>query len=387
MGLKIGMLEGAASTTGNFSEKDEDLASVIGSLKKLPNVVTVSRKSEILDALDRLDVRPRVAYEKAAKLWNLMTVSQDAAYIYTYNETQEDIDTVFEVEGTYTPYVMDTWSGKITPVAVYRHQNGRTAFDVGITASDTYVFILNPEVDASAKYATASDAEKVTVVDGSLMAVSTTGGSYRTTLSNGQVVTTDVTVPAVEQPGTWHVTIEAWTKGDKVSVSEDRGLGYETTEVYYKTRKTDVVKDVPQTELKPWIDMDGVGKAVSGVGYYTTSMDLPGEWNFETSGLLLDLGNIEGGARVTVNGTVVGTVNLDNPVVDISSALRKGSNDITILVTSTLSNVLLNGGINRFESTWWYPNEMPKEIEQKYGLTKVTFIPYGKAIIEETGRH
>lgn len=382
-GLKVVIVEGAASTTGNLGENDEDLAVVIGSLKKLPGVVTVSGKAEILDALGRLDVRPRVAYEKEAKLWTLMTVSDDAAYIYAFNETQMYIDTAFEVEGTFAPYVMDTWSGKITPIAVYRHRNGRTVFDVRIKPNDTHVYILNPGVDASAAYATASEAENVEIVGDSLMAISTAGGRYQTTLNSGRVVATEVTVPSVEQPGTWYVTVESWTKGDKVGVSEDRGLGYKTTEVYYKTRKTDVVKDVPQTELKPWIDMEGVGRAVSGVGTYTTSIALPGDWNFISNGLLLDLGKLEGSARVTVNGTVMDPVNLDNPVVDISSALRRGNNDISVLVTSTLSNVLLNGEVNRFESTWWYPDNQPKEIEQKYGLTGVTFIPYGKAIVEE----
>lgn len=380
-GLKVVVLEGAASTTGNYGGKDEDLAAVVAALKRLSNVKTVSGKPEIPDALDRLDVRPRVAYAKTAKLWNLMTVSDDAAYIYAFNETPEDIDTAFEVEGIYTPYVMDTWSGKITPGAVYRHENGRTVFHVSIKSGDTHVYILNPGVDAPAVYATASEAENVELFDSSLVVVSTTGGRYETTLNSGGVVATDIAVPSVQQPDAWKVTVESWTKGDKVSVTEDRGLGYKTTEVYYKTRKTDVVKDLPQTELKPWIDMPGVGKAVSGVGTYTTSMVLPGDWDFETSGLLLDLGKLEGSAEVTVNGMAMDPVNLDNPVVDISSALRKGENEISILVTSTLSNVLLNGGVNRFESTWWYPNNVPKEIEQKYGLTGLAFVPYGKAFI------
>jgi len=380
-GLKMVILEGTPSTTGNYSEKDEDLASVISMLKELPNAITVSKKSEIIDALDKLEVKPRVAYAKKAKLWNLMTASDDAAYIYAFNETKSDIDTAFEVEGAYTPYSMDTWSGKITPLAVYQYKSGRTIFDVRIKPDDTHVYILNPKVDKSAIYATASDAENVALVDGKLMIFSTASGTYSTTLNNGKVVSADVTVPAIKQPDSWNVTVESWTKGDKINVTEDRDLGYKTTEVFYKTQKTDVIKDAPQTELKYWLEMDGVGKAVSGVGYYDALIVLPGDWGFKSNGLFLNLGRLDGSARVTVNDTVMSPVNLNNPVVDISSALRKGSNKISILVTSTLSNVLLNGEVNRFKSTWWYSNNMPKEIEQKYGLTKITLIPYGIAVI------
>lgn len=70
----------------------------------------------------------------------------------------------------------------------------------------------------------------------------------------------------------WSITIESWDAGDDVTLTEDRGLGYETREVLPTTAVTRIV--VGPSPPLPWWDIDEVGPEVSGIGEYTTTLSL-----------------------------------------------------------------------------------------------------------------
>jgi hypothetical protein len=88
------------------------------------------------------------------------------------------------------------------------------------------------------------------------------------------------------------------------------------------------------TELGSWTVTD---PKFSGSATYRTSVDLTAA---ERHGrrLLLDLGQVRDLAQVTVNGTVLPRALWSPYVVDVTDALRTGSNSIAVRVTNTLLN-------------------------------------------------
>lgn len=167
-------------------------------------------------------------------------------------------------------------------------------------------------------------------------------GNYKVKFSNGTVTQFEAFVRDNIFLKEWQLVVEDWNEGDKVTIEEDRGQGVITHEIYYETKKTRI--DAGSVTLKPWKDMEAVGPDVSGVGYYTTSVTLPEDWN-ETDGAILKIGSTNTNtAAVYVNGQKARAVDFDALSVDISELLQTGENTILVEVSSTLNNRLLARG-------------------------------------------
>lgn len=103
--------------------------------------------------------------------------------------------------------------------------------------------------------------------------------------------------------------------------------------------------DAPESlymkKLQPWknLDMSSEAKAFSGTATYTTTFeidDLKPEMKY-----LLDLGQVEMIATVSVNGKQLRTLWTPPYQLDVSEAIRSGSNTLTVEVTSTWFNRLV----------------------------------------------
>lgn len=98
---------------------------------------------------------------------------------------------------------------------------------------------------------------------------------------------------------------------------------------------------VTLNELKPWCQMDlsEEGRAFSGTATYTTTFDLS-SLNRHAR-YLLHLGQVEMIAVVRLNGQELGTLWTEPYDLDITSALRKGTNTLEVEVTSSWFNRLV----------------------------------------------
>lgn len=100
------------------------------------------------------------------------------------------------------------------------------------------------------------------------------------------------------------------------------------------------------------------------------------------NGAYLDLGGLESSARVMVNGSDVGDVNLDRPRMDISQYLTDGENTLEIRIATTLTNRVLSLGLQKpgVANLWM---EFPRYINgyHEYGLQTVDLIPYAQEIV------
>src|SRR5262249_37371836 len=84
-------------------------------------------------------------------------------------------------------------------------------------------------------------------------------------------------------------------------------------------------------QLTDWKESTDAGvKYFSGAGTYTKTIQAPAAWFRTGSHLWLDLGDVKNLAEVTVNGKNLGVIWHAPYRVDVTAALKQGSNEISI---------------------------------------------------------
>ncbi|MCM8710704.1 hypothetical protein M2651_06640 [Clostridium sp. SYSU_GA19001] len=372
----------AASMTPFNDNMNERLAEVMSEMKALCNVLEVNDQSQTCNALMLLGVYPRAKFSEPNK--NILTFMREDGhirYLYVYNymyTDKENFTCKIAIDGIGKPYEFNCWTGEINELGIYSYDNGCTIIEITLQPGEATVIALNLS-EKDKVYAVSSNAHKVLQASGKIFVLACESGTYRTELSDGSVVVKEIEVPDNIDLKEWYLEVEDWNEGEKVTIQEDRGLGYVTKEVYYETKKTKI--QVGKTELKPWKDISAVGEEVSGVGYYTTTFKLPETWS-ENNGAYLKIGSTNGNsAAVYVNGKKAPAVDFNSLKVDISELLVLGENIIKVEVSSTLNNRLKARGyydkILNFESMMSGGIETIKTDFQDYGMTgEVTIVTY-----------
>jgi hypothetical protein len=364
----------AVHTLGNAST-DADLAKVMAKMEKLPNVKLVNAdvpqsatnpdpsapdyeqryyygKTGVYDALQQLRVRPRAEFaEPNQTVLTTMRKTDDTVYLWAYNYMEKRGDyynnpidapttrTTISVDGVGKPYSINTWTSDIEPLATYNASNGRTSFDVILAPGETMVIAIDLGNKTVAPVRATNAAKGIVTADGAAI-LATDSGRYTATLADGSKVTKQISVPAdvdlTNSP--WNLVLNSWTPGEKVTLTEVRD-GYTTKEVYYETNKTDI--NVGTTPLIAWKNMTFTAQdpaSVSGVGTYSTTFSLPGTWG-ATNGAYLNIDSTGGAlAQVWVNGQKIAGYDFVAGRVDVSSALKAGTNTVQIEVSSSLRN-------------------------------------------------
>lgn len=112
-------------------------------------------------------------------------------------------------------------------------------------------------------------------------------------------------------------------------------------------------KTITTNNLKSWSEWeDPAMKYYSGSATYTTSFTEKGRT--KNARYILNLGQVANIAEVSVNGMPCGTLWTDPYIVDITPAVRRGTNTLTITVTNTWANALLGNdlGTPPFSGIW-----------------------------------
>lgn len=372
--------QAAVYTLGN-DDREAELAEVMEQLKRLENVIEltpedipdnpnyphpdaigyediyVTGKTGILEALQELGVEPRAKFAEPSQ--NFLTFTRrtdDKVFVWVYNfiTDAEEADTIsLSISEAGKPYAIDAWTTEITELGAYTIEDGRTNFDVTLDPGATTIIALDLNDTGDGLHAVSSDADKVLLENDVVSVIATESGSYTTALSDGTTIVSEIVAPENIELKEWNLTVESWTAGEKEYITEDRGLGYETTEVRWNTAKTPI--EVGTTELVSWIDIPEVGCEVSGVGTYTTCFALPEDWS-EANGAYLDVESIGGNtAAVFVNGQKAPGFDIIARTVDVSDLLQPGENTITIEVSTTLRNRLIAMGYSRMEAAHTMP--------------------------------
>jgi hypothetical protein len=343
-GLKVVILEDAASRTPGNDGKDGALKKVTDELKTLPTVRQATVYDDIdyfssqaggyddnvMEKLQELGVEPYTGYpEPNLQLLNQTREDADGnRYVYLYNYGDDDyhpysnrpeirnlkfgtnIKTDVQVDGQFVPYRIDPWSGEVTELADYRWEDGRTVVPVDLDQNNIDLLAFE-KVDAERLHVLDTNAASAYATADGVALRATEGGTVTADLSNGDSVEQAVEVPAAYDITDWDLTVQSWrpnpTAGDLVRTET---IGDLTT----VNRKTSTVKTPIEVELdtlKTWDEIPEVGKAVSGEGHYEATFD----WDADAaSGAYLDLGDtLQESMAVWINGTKVGGHASTNP--------------------------------------------------------------------------
>jgi len=94
--------------------------------------------------------------------------------------------------------------------------------------------------------------------------------------------------------------------------------------------------------LSSWSDNPDAGvKYFSGTATYTKTLQAPGAWFNKSAHVWIDLGDVKNLAEVVVNGKSLGIIWHAPFRVDATSALKAGTNELTIKVTNAWVNRLI----------------------------------------------
>ncbi|WP_397558069.1 glycosyl hydrolase [Microbacterium alkaliflavum] len=398
---------GAPTGTGGLPVSDDAvLAGIVAQILALGNVHQVASEADVPALLAQLGLKP--AAEPAAPTTLLSVHRSDssvaAEYYYLYNQgvdaapagngtfgknpsnlyeepsacrvttannpcmaTGAAVDTTVTLQGKGAPFLLDTFSGQITPIAQYSTDGDSVTVHVSLArdASTVIALLDQPKkigVDnLPNRGVAATTADSAAFIGNSLVVRANRAGTYTTTLTNGRSVTSTIAnVPAaIDLTNTaWHLDAQDWVPTNPYGTTGEAGTA---------TTKKPVSLDL--SALKAWPDIPELARA-SGIGTYTTTVTLPQGWD-SSYGASLSLGQVSDTFTLKVNGKSV-PVDLIGANADLGKALKAGANTIEVTVTTTLNNRL-------FQLDTAVAN---RGVLQNYGLVgPVVLTPYREATV------
>lgn len=366
-GLPIIIAKQIPSKTKGFGQKDRDseVAALMTELLAKDNVSFVSEDSELTAAVEAAGILPSTEFQTTEpKLTTVRRELPNADYYYLFNRSYDRaVDVDVTLQGSGTPYLLNAYTGEVTRLSNYTVGNGTITIRVTLDSRDTQLIAIGGEdwySDDNASLAHVTSGDVRTKFDQNGLSVTAEQpGDYTVTLSDGTTVET--TVSDVAQPVTlnrWHLSLESWEPANFDAEGNER---FETSKTTYETDLDTIV---------PWSEMEKY-KDVSGIGTYTTTISLDQPW---TGGYnaVLDLGNIENGFEVFVNGEQV-MANQITHTADLGGYLRQGDNEITVRVVSELINTQIVLRPDKYEGRTRTVN----------GLTENPVLtPYGVALVQ-----
>jgi hypothetical protein len=113
-------------------------------------------------------------------------------------------------------------------------------------------------------------------------------------------------------------------------------------------------------KLRSWSDSQDAGiKYFSGHGTYTKTLEVPGSWFKPGSELWLDLGDVKNIADVKVNEVPLGILWKPPFRVNVTSALRPGSNRLEVIVTNLWVNRLIGDQQPQLQEKYTFTTHNP----------------------------
>jgi hypothetical protein len=398
-GLPVIIVGAPPSRTPGFTlSADAELQATVKKLLAHKQVRQVATEADVPGLLAKIGIQPAAKPERPSTLLSVrrFDAASNTNYYFFYNQGVEQppsgtrgifdapevcrttaevkpcagigepVDLLVTLEGAGSPYLLDTWTGKIGPIAQYAAGGGRVTVRVklGRDASAIVALTTNPGRFgvAPAKVHVASTTAEAAVQTGDRITVrATKAGAYETRLSDGSTVASKI--DAVPAPidltkAVWRLEVEDWQPANPYGATGVEGAA---------TKKVPV--SVNLTGLKPWPDIPELANT-SGVGVYSTTVNLPSGWN-ASYGATLSLGLVVDTFALTANGRNVPIDQLQ-ATADVGPYLKAGANAIVVRVATTLNNRV--AALN--------PQVKDRGIIQACGITgPVVLTPYREAAV------
>jgi hypothetical protein len=366
-GLPIVVVGAPPSATPGYAGSEEAAAArdravrdVWGGVLARPGVRRVASPSDVPRALAAHGVRP-AAHSTAPAIRSVRRVAGRAQYYYLQNASPGRVSATVSLTGHRAGrlYRMDAWTGAIESIARYVRSGGSFRTPVELGPGEATIIAVARAGRRSPIHARATTADDVLRVNGRLAARAGRSGTYKTTLSDGRIVTTRLTaMPAPIELGMWDLTVDDW---------QPAGPGQPSSAMHRVSRRFGA------SELVPWTDRAEIRDAI-GIGTYATDLVLPSSWR-HADGAELRLGVVDGAFRVAVNGRPVGVADQLDASVDLGRRLRPGRNRVEVRVATTM--------INRVRA---FQPAFASRPRQDYGLLgPVTVLPYADMPLARDG--
>ncbi|MEO9323387.1 glycosyl hydrolase [Nocardioides sp. C4-1] len=349
----VGDLPDRDTTFSSGATGDQQVRTAVAEAVASPNTARVETQGDVARALADLGAQPRASWSTGERVLTQVREVDGTTYVYLYNTSRADVDfsPAFEADGGVSR--MDLASGQIVPADTWSTQAGRTVVPTHLDPLGTVVYAIDEDADQLHVVSSTNPDDEFVYRNGVISVKSPDEGTRTIVLSNG--ATKQLTLrpakrtQANQGPLQWSLSVSAVT-ADGTYKTINAGL----LNAYY-----------PPYD---WRDIATI-KNESGIGTYTGTLTVPADWVGSGKGVELDLGRVEGTARIYVNDRFVGTqIDEDSPF-DATPYLDAGVNAIKVEVRTTLRNAVtaLKGTSAR---------------TQEYGLRgPTTWTPYAEAVV------
>ena len=331
------MVNGCDGAPEALGEADAELKALMAQLLEKDSVVAIADRDALLDTLAQMGIVPDAQPDAAATNMFYHRAAEDADYYFVANDSLTDAVTqTVSFTGEGRPYLLDAWTGEITPIARYTTEDGKVTVAITVAPEAQKLIAIAgddwAEGTAFEHHVVDTDADAVVYnADGSFGVRALQAGEYTVTLEDGTALTAAAEAP--EAPinlngQEWTMVMHAWQPLTTPDDAEDNNF-----------LKTKIVDSEPYTitALVPWNEIDPENLShIGGVAEYATSFDLAEGWA-EGQGATIEFDRVTDTLSLTVNG---------NPVIvdeialsaDIGQYLVAGTNEIVVKVASNLAN-------------------------------------------------
>ncbi|KAJ0154928.1 hypothetical protein HZ326_2761 [Fusarium oxysporum f. sp. albedinis] len=331
--IVVGDLPATTIGTKGQDAVSKNISKLKGS--KYSNIAFIKSADDLLNALGKLSVKPRVmtSSDAAKNLYTVWRSDKSSDYLLLFNQgSSSTFEITAEVEQGKVPYKLNAWTGRQVAMASFKRSSGKVAFQVSLKEGQTAIVAFT-----SGKLKTSIVTHSENVIDASYSSDGKDGISVllgdtqaaSLTLSNGQ----RKQIPAASSSdkknalnmdiGNWNMTLESWVPGPD-----------ETKSASVKK----VMKLGTQKALQPWSEISGA-QNVSGVGTYTATFQVP-RVTSKDSIAVLQLGPVLNTIRAWVNDKQLPAIDIYDAQIDVSEYLVAGTNKIRVEVASTLFNAV-----------------------------------------------
>ena len=283
---------------------------------------------DVGSALESRQIAPRVRV-LTGKVRTLARTASDADLVWVTNMEGGPQATTLSLAGdARQPELWDASTGTIVPAPVWRRVAGRTEVDLTLAAQTALAVVLR--------------------------APATTTGLARVTLTGAATVVGTAQGPVLRAEGPATATVEDGAATRTVQAAPVAGptvVAGPWTVAF--TGPGTPASTITLPELASWsTHADAAVRYASGTGTYRQQSDVPAAWLADRGRVVLDLGEVRDAAQVRINGTEVATLWRTPYRVDITAALRAGSNTLDIAVSNTWHNRLVGDEQEPEDCTW-----------------------------------
>ncbi len=334
-GLAVVVVGAPPSRGVSYSDAAQEDKQVKQAFRKIlasPHTRVVSTDSEVLGALRSLGIVPGVSFSKPVTVWSRRRQTPKTDYWYLWNGGTLPVSFTASFRTIGVPRTLDLWTGAINRVAKYTTSPGEVNIPLALRPGETRVYAF-ARGSRQPVHVVASNVPVVRVSGRRFELDDVTGGGTRfARLSNGQYRQfAFAPLPAPISPTAWHLHVHR-----------------------SQPESTNTDQDFQLTTLEDWRNIQGLQYS-SGTGTYTTTVDVPSAWLSRSRGVELDLGTIWGSFQAYVNAKLATpqattdqqfdaswlAVPPSIAPVDITRLLHPGTNQITVVLATTLKNAVV----------------------------------------------